>query len=248
MIAPVVASAQPETKAPQISIDPAAKALLDKATATYKAANGLSFESVLNEGHSLPRVTQVKVSRPNLLRVDFFPKGQSSQSTRLVSDGQNVYLINFYLASAASYQKMEHEAAIVKWLHNVTDATEVIAPMLEGKNPLDSLVWKYQPSATGSEVRVESLGARLIDGDVLRGVRVKYAVKETSQSNENTMWFGSDSTLRRYQVLLKRNSSRGIQTFTAQEKISNQQLNPQFPLDTFKADLTGLKQRPADVR
>jgi len=242
---PALAFAQPKaapTKtAPQISIDPAAQALMDKATATYKAAQGIRFEVESNVDGKANGQSSVVFSRPNLLRLNSkgFPFSQ-----QVVGDGTA-----FYSVEKASYSKFpvtSGRGRVFLSLFSAGESASLIGLMLNGQNPL-TLIRQMAKSRYVQSVKMSALALppQVVDGSVASGVKLDVSQRmvvngkaSSPQSSQFILWFGGDSTLRRIQS--SDNTPQNGKTRLMRERVFNQQLNPTFPPDTFKFDATGL--------
>jgi peroxiredoxin/outer membrane lipoprotein-sorting protein len=254
-MAPVAASAQTQTQiqtnapatAPQISVDPAAKALLEEAIAGYKKLNGVSFEVASSEavngvaGKDVAR-SAVSFQKPNLLRVQ---KQEGSSSTRVVTDGTAGYW-----TQGTSYHKIAASPNTVNvaigsaGLSN--EAGTFVIRMMKGANPLDQSrsVFNRAPFLNFKSTTV-ALAPQLFDGETLRGVRCDISFEFPSNtrapqliSHQMTFWFGGANTLlQRVEEVRTVGSLRTVTT----EKISAQTPDPTFTPDTFKFDASGLK-------
>jgi len=244
-LCPALALAQPKaapTKtAPQISIDPAAQALMDKATATYKMARGIRFEV---EGSTDGKVTSqnsVTFARPNSLQLEIkdFPDQQ-----KVVGDGSY-----FYLVRGTSYRKFP---AVKGWaeyflsLHPAGQCATIIGQMLTGKNFLADFRQQMSESDIQSaKISFSLLPSQVVDGGVASGVQLDMAIRTSSEdtmsyldTSQIILWFGADSTLRRLTNTYK--STRNGVPIVLKERVFNQKLNPTFAPDTFKFDSTGI--------
>jgi peroxiredoxin/outer membrane lipoprotein-sorting protein len=252
-LAPIAASAQTKPKtAPQISIDPAAKALTDRAMATYKNAVGLRFRVASTMDESNLGTEIVSFSRPGLLKIN----GSSPDNPlKFLLDGKNYYSVRF-----AAYRKQPASAMAASSLFGMSgsDSGPFIADMLQGKNPIESCNNSYLKSDSAStptkgfNSTTVAVAPRLTDGELLSGTQTTltydYPDDNGSISKINTRitaWFGgSPLMLRRTEM---RYMSNGEPGFTMTDRIFDQQLNPKFAPDTFKFNATGLKPAVMDA-
>jgi len=244
-LAPIAALAQPKAAprktAPQITIDPAAQALLDKATATYKAAQGIRFEVESNVNGKVASQNSVAFARPNLLRLEV--KAPSKLQVA-VSDGTS-----FYLVRGTSFQKSsitDGRGPIFLTLTPAGQSGELIGAMLKGQNPLAQFrQFMDSPIIHNAKLSASSLPPQMVDGNVASGVKLNFSAqilmrggRSSFETGQATLWFGGDSTLRRTQFTASAPGSK--QTLVLRERVVNQKLNPTFAPDTFKFDPTGL--------
>jgi peroxiredoxin/outer membrane lipoprotein-sorting protein len=248
-MAPVAASAQakPVTKAvtkptapsaPQISMAPAAKALLDRATATYKSAQSLSFHIAMGaDGKDVGQISAL-FQRPNLISLN----RTGPSSVRALDDGTNLYI-----TQGATFQKDPAPKENVIGDLGIAGLTGVaLGQMLDGKNPVEYFQTIYsQKPFSKVNIKTVALPARMMDGQMMSGVRSnmsfelslgKEAPKHLSQ--QMTFWFGGPQTL--LQRLEVSHLAEGKNSVSS-EKISAQKLNPAFTPDTFKFNDAGLK-------
>jgi outer membrane lipoprotein-sorting protein len=251
VMAPVAASAQlkPKASTPQISIDPAAKALLDRATATYKGVQGLRFQtSTQVNGKNTPQLNTISsFQRPDSFRLD-------DATGRLLAEANQTYFV-----TGTTYQRREVFGSTPRSFtgdsasHGTSgSALQQIMWMLDGLSPLDAALkfaahsnQRVMPPINPAQVRAQALGSRLVDSDVLQGVRLTLSFpiftmigEARRHSYETTLWFGGPQTLLR-RVQTRSYENGNIQTVT--EKLFNQQLNPTLQPEFFVFDLTGLK-------
>lgn len=244
-LCPALALAQPKvapTKtAPQISIDPAAQALMDKATAAYKAARGIRFEVETNQNGKTVAGSSVAFYRPNLLSVEL--KG-SSPAHKTLNDGSFVYIVQ-----GKSFRKFpvtygQGRMSIAAYAGGTS--ASIIDLMLKGQNPLNELHRDMSSIGVSSaRLLVSALPRQMVDGSVASGVRLDITARtffagklSPIEVSQIIFWFGGDSTLRRVQFT--ESARRNRATYVIRERVINQQLNPTFAPDTFKFDPTGL--------
>lgn len=240
-VAPLGASAQPtsQTTAPKISIDPAAKALLDKATATYKGARSLRI--VIAEGaNGKERGTStVSLSPTGFLGI---ARKSGTTSMQLLLDGHN-----FYAIQGTSYRKVAALPASTLQLLGAYGGPpgQFLWAMIEGKNPIETMqTLLSKPPFKNLRSNTVALGERVVDGESLSGVQSNLFFQAPTlnggtvpQNLQYTVWFGgSPLMLRRIQGRTARNGK--IDTIT--EKITDQQINQTFAPNTFKFDPTGM--------
>lgn len=246
-LAPVVTLAQTKAKvpetAPQISIDPAAKALLDETTATYKGLNSLSYEVVTSTGGKDVDHSSASFQRPNLLRAQ---TQRGSTLLYVVNDGSNLYRV-----IGTSYSKSPSGADNAVDVDNALSplgiagtAGDVLGQMLGGKNPVEFFQNLYSHGEFDHfKSTTVALPPQLVDGEMLRGVRSNFsyqfslnANQHAADSREMTFWFAGP------QALLRRVDGRGPGEPLWSQKIRAQHFNPTFAPGTFQFDTTGLKQ------
>jgi len=242
-LCPALALAQPKpapTKtAPQISIDPAAQALMDKATATYKAAKGIRFEVSRSENGKETITSSIETQKPNLLRL-YKPIG--SIEPRSLNDGSKSY----YIMGDSYYQSDVTAQEGPFGIASAGMSGSSIGEMLRGNDPIQAHldIFKSEPFAL-LNAKTVAIGTHLVDGDALQGVRTTISHlfsrkpgEERKISLEETYWFsGPNALLRR----VDNRVSGGLKTHFYIERIFNQQLNPTFAPNAFKFDPTGLK-------
>jgi len=242
-LCPALALAQPKaapTKtAPQISIEPAAQALLDKATATYNAAQGIRFEVSRSENGEETITSSVETQKPNLLRLY---KHYGSIKSRFLDDGSKSYYIrgDSYSQSDVTGQEGPIDIAFAGM------SGSSIGEMLRGNDPIQADLHTYKSGLfTLLNAKTVAIGTHLVDGDALQGVRTTISHlfsrtpgKERKFSIEETYWFGGPNALLRR---VDNRTSGGLKAHFYIERIFNQQLNPTFAPNAFKFDPTGLK-------
>ena len=237
-LSPVVALAQPKPNAPQISIDPAAKALLNRATATYKAATGLRYDQqTFINGETLSH-TRVTFAHPNRVRIDDL---SSKPITPLwLLDGTNIYAV-----MGTRFQKLSAKSVSgVEFLDEHTFEGQFIGAMLSGKSVLDFMQESSEdPSVLTVRARLDFLKPQLVDGEIASGVRVRgtfsarAGASTVPESLEMTMWFDKSAMLRRVQGIVSDKDKPQI----VRTRLWNQQLNPEFAPDTWKFNDAGLR-------
>jgi len=128
-IAPIAASAQTKPKtAPKISVAPAAKTLLDAATAKYGAASGIRFDLSVNE-NKIVTTSHVSFQKPNLLRVENNSPTNQGRTFTLVSDGQSFTTVR---GKTFVQQKLPPKGTQL-WQNALNGGTAVLLPaMLAG--------------------------------------------------------------------------------------------------------------------
>ncbi len=244
---PACATAQPKPAAettgaaPQSPIDPAAKALLERAMATYKDAPGIRYRVANSVDGKDQGASSLAFSRPNLLSVE---RQIGKETFRLLLDGSD-----FYVVQGATYRKQPAPPATgtPTLMGGVGGASgQLIGAMLDGKNPLDAMQTLYSQAPfqnfKGSTV---ALAPRVVDGDVLSGIQSTFSFgiprpdgKVGTISQQLTAWFGGKPlSLRRVQTRYTQNGK----VTTISEKILDQQLSPTFEEGAFKFNDTGLK-------
>ncbi len=242
---PVAAQAQngaaPMPKAaPQLAVDPAAQALLNKAVATYKAAKSIRFVVEVGRNGVVNSRVAVSYVRPNLLRTE-----EKNDAGTEVSVGDGA---NFYYEHAAIYKKYaadpEHQKNFLRFW-TLGRAASYMATMLRGVN----LVTYHREDKAPKDIEtltdsISFLPTRSVGGESLTGVRmlttyryIPMIGREPVISTESTLWFGGDATLRRVQVV---HTGPVGDVTTIRERVTAQQLNPLFASETFKFDATGL--------
>jgi outer membrane lipoprotein-sorting protein len=232
---PVAASAQPKPNAPQISIDPAAKALLDRAMATYKAATGLRYDqrNFVN-GETLSH-TRVTFAHPNRVRIDDL---SSKPVTPLwLLDGTNIYAV-----TGTRFDKLSAESVSgVEFLDEHTVEGQFIGAMLSGESVLDLMQESSGFPSSAVRARFDFLKPRLVDGEMFSGVRGSVSARAEKNANtssvEMTMWFDKGAMLRRIQGIITDKAKPHI----VRTRIWNQQLNLEFAPDTWKFNDAGLR-------
>ena len=237
-MAPVAASAQPKPKAPKISVAPAAKTLLDAATANYAAASGVRFDVSVNENKI---VTQSRVSfqKPNLLRIENTSPNNKGRTFTIVSDGQSAYTVR---GKTFVQQKIPAEGTQI-WQDAINGGTGVLVPaMLAGRSPVVELEASLKEAPfQNPRMTIAAATPTLVEGEMLRGVKINLSFDSTNKRpvtpTEIYLWFGGDNLLRRVQT----HDTSGGHNFLSVEKISAQKLNPTFAPGTFKFNATRLK-------
>jgi thiol-disulfide isomerase/thioredoxin len=239
----VLAQAPAAPLAPQpvggVTIDPAARAVLDRAIKNYKGASGIRFSSGSSDGVA-SNTALVRYSSPSLLRVD---TRREQKPTTLLLDGSYAYRIwgDEYRKMPADYGQVSPLAVGM-----VGNLGLMMAGMMAGRNPIEAKVEIYsQLPFEGLKSRTVALGARVVDGDVLQGIQstMTYAIEGqagTAMREQTTAWFGgSPFLLRRLQTI----TSGGLAHIksTLSEKIVDQELSPSFAPDTFVFKAAGLK-------
>ena len=243
-MAPVAALAQSQA-APQIKTEPAVNVLLDRATATYKAASGIRYRALNTFNGKSLNTTDVAFSRPNLLSIEI----QYGKTTRRkLYDGAN-----FYSVSDGTYRKDVSPSATALPLLSVMGYGEtsgqLIGAMLDGKNPIEFLQNIYSGGPVKNyNASTIVLAPRVVDGDVLSGIQHTYSYsfempesggKMEKVSEQLTAWFGGTPLVLR-RVQLRGTHSDG-KIYTRSEKIIDQGLSPTFEASAFKWNDAGLK-------
>ncbi|BCM91517.1 thiol-disulfide oxidoreductase ResA [Abditibacteriota bacterium] len=221
-------------------IEPAATALLARATENYKVATGLSFRVSSTLNGKEVGTSRVLFSRPKMLVAE----RQSGKNTlRLLLNGED-----FYVVQGTQYRKSAAPPVGISELLQSTGGTtsEMIAAMIDGKNPVEALQSQYVAAPfQGFKGRTVALAPRVIDGDVFSGIQstFNFGMKGRdgvahAYSNQVTAWFGgAPFALRRVQ---SRYTVDG-KILTLSEKIFQQEFSPTFGADDFKFNDTGLK-------
>ena len=242
-MAPVVASAQPQPKtALQISVEPAAKELLDRATATYRAAQGVRFSLAVKE-NNIQRQSFISFQKPNLLRVQTRSVAPANGNLlTLVVDGKAHYSVE------GKTYKRETLSPTTKpldlWSRVLSGGTGLLLlGMMEGRSPITQIQDIFADGRIPGNVRmnVTSASPALIDGDMLRGARIKMSLSDpkkvqTGDGLDIGLWFSSDGLLRR----ISTRDVMGARTLVTTEQLSAQELNPTFAEGTFTFNAAGL--------
>lgn len=243
-LTPLVASAQIQLEkasnvAPQISIDPASRALLDQAMATYQGLTGLSYQIVTStaEGNEVDH-SSASFKRPNLINAQ---TSRPPALLHIVNDGSN-----FYSLGGPSHQKEALEVDNALSSQGIAGvAGNEMGQLLGGKDPVEFFQRLYNEGGFHLlKSTTVALPSQVVDGETLRGVRSNYSWEfrlnknqRSFHSREITFWFqGSKALLRRVDI-------RGPQEPLGIQRISNQQLNPTFAPGTFKFNPGGLQPR-----
>lgn len=228
----------PTTTAASTGVDPAAKALLARATATYKSASGLSFRSSITANGKDGGASNISFSRPNLLSAT---RQSGATTMRILLDGSDLYVVQ-----GTSFRKSPAPAVAVSQLLGGFTSGQLIGAMLDGKDPISAMGSTYSKAPFKNyKSRTVALAPRVIDGDVYSGVQSSFSFDVPTQGGATqtigeqvTAWFGgSPLVLRRVQTRMTQNGK--INTLT--EKLSDQQISPTFAEDAFKFNETGLK-------
>ena len=224
--------------APQISMDPAAKALLERATAAYKGLNGLSFDVAMSADGKDTSQTSASFQRPNLISLN----RTGASSVHAVNDGTNLYV-----AQGTTFQKdPAPKENVIGSLGIAGLAGVAMGQMLDGKNPVEYFQTIYsQKPFSKVKITTVALAPQMVDGQTMSGVRSNMSFelslgKETPKllSQQLTFWFsGPNTLLQRIEVSRTVEGKSRLST----EKVSAQKLNPLFASETFKFNETGLK-------
>lgn len=171
-IAPIACAVPAVPKAPAISIEPAAIALLDKAIATYKSRQSVTmkFNSTLTLGKNIQkRSGTLQWKAPKLLRVE-----QSEGTNRfvMVSDGQALFLS----LDPQSFQRFPLAAETPNFVARMTASAgyglgAITAPLLLGKNPLPE-TRKAAANTPNASYRAQRLAVAVVDGVPSAGLRL----------------------------------------------------------------------------
>ena len=228
-------------KVPIVSIDPAATALLERATASYKGASGISYHILTSSKGKSSGVSSIQFANPNLLSV---ASKSGKDSVRVLVDGSNLYIVQ-----GTSYRKMPAPPGF-NLASSSPGSGQLLAAMIEGKNPIEAMQAAYTSSGSHLQGKTIALAPRIVDGDVLSGVQTTFSVSSSGRGaglnlkEQATAWFGgSPMLLRRVQLMLSINGK----DVAIQEKILDQQLSPAFAEDTFKFSDSGLKLMAEDM-
>lgn len=237
--APPTNAVAPAKPSPLI-MDPAARAIIERAITTYRDAKSIRYSFIKAKTGA---VSTVRYLNPGLLRVDRELKGKTSRD---LVNGADIYTVlgDEYRKSVNFYSGVSPLASGM-----AGEAGHFLAPMMEGKNPYEVMAEEYSQETDGEPIfknfkmDVVGLGLRVVDGEVLQGVRSSYVLLLPGKGSplthkETTAWFGgSPFALRRVQTLTTFPGFSAANT----EKITEQEVSPEFPADTFVFDATGLK-------
>ncbi|RYG63242.1 hypothetical protein EON80_21620, partial [bacterium] len=227
--------------APTSSMTPAAKALLDRATVTYKNAKGLHFRTLNTVGGEEDISTRIDFSGPKKVIAEAHFGNNTFRS--ILNNDEFHTVIN-----DSTYSKGNTPTGSgTELLTGLgSDSSQLIASMLEGKNPVEDMLSQYATFPyLGLKSKTVALAPRPLDGAVLNGVRLDFNCSLKSKDGgiqpfrkQLTLWFGgSPLALRR----LQRWESMGGQTVIVTEKVFEQNFNPTFADDTFNFKEAGLK-------
>ncbi|RYZ85530.1 MAG: hypothetical protein EOP06_16105 [Proteobacteria bacterium] len=242
-----------EAQIVSIEIDPIAETLLDRATATYKNARGLSLKAAnTRDGQDIGQ-SRLRFTRPNLIAFER-QLNEDKEQFRLLLTGKDLYVIQ-----GTSYAKVPKPARSVSQIISSADPAsgQLLGAMLEGLKLPDLIVSTY-PFSSYQDVKskVIALAPRVIDGQTLSGIRIttsfglKSVAFETNgrvrpYTQELTAWFGGTPFLLcRTQM---RTGPKNGKVLTFGERLLDQELNLTFPADTFKFNSTGLKPMPGGL-
>lgn len=239
-LAPVAASAQIKpTTAPPISVAPAAKILLDQATATYQGAKGIRFHLSVNE-NKIQRDNVVSFQKPNLLRVETSSASNSGRPSLVVFDGKSRFSVQ---GKTFGRQPVPAQIPVSESLGTVLNSGTgyLIVAMMEGRSPVVEIQNLLARNPKDVRMVVTLANPALIGGDVLRGVKIQLLPRAAKagqgEASDIGLWFGADGLLRRVST----HDVTSGRTFISVEQISEQQLDPAFAPDTFKFNATGLQ-------
>lgn len=229
----------PKVAAP-LGMQPAARALLDRATASYKGITGLRLGvSSTLKGKEVGSA-RVLLSKPRMLSV---VRQNDKDTLRLLLNGPD-----FYVVQGTEYQKQKAPPASLTTLMQSAGgtSTQMIAAMIDGKNPIEVMQKEYARAPfQGFQGHTVALAPRLIDGDFYSGVQntstFNLKARDGSAhgySNQVTAWFGGTPfALRRVQTQY----SVDGKVINLSEKVFEQEFSPTFEEDTFKFNDSGLK-------
>lgn len=220
-------------------MDPAARAVLERAVQTYSGASGIRYDlAVIRDGRVRSR-DSVCYSRPNQVRIE---SKRGGKTWMVLNDGRDLYRVTGDQGTVERPSPYVVNPLPDFALSGTTGV--LIAPMMEGKNPIDVLREPYRNSPyLEAECHTMALGAHVVDGEVLQGIRdtLSYRGRGTVAPVtrvEITAWFGGTPfALRRVQSRL----TQGEQTTTVSEKILVQEISPHFPQGTFVFNGAGLE-------
>ncbi len=230
----------PGAKTASAPVDAAAKALLARATATYKGASGLSYRSSNIVNGKDGGGSSISFSRPNLLSAT---RQSGATAMRILLDGSSLYVVQ-----GTSFRKSPAPPVGVSQIIGGLGGTsgQLIGAMLDGKDPFAAMGGTYSKAPFKNyKSRTVALAPRVINGDVYSGVQSTFSFGVPTQggavqniSEQITAWFGgSPLVLRRVQTRLTQNGKVN----TLGEKLSDQQISPTFADDAFKFNDSGLK-------
>lgn len=216
-----------------------AKKLLDRATATYAGASGLSFRTTSMANGEADLATSIIYAGPGKLAAQA-SYGDNTQRFLLNDDAYHFIFGTSYskeLAPAGGSTELMSQLG--------SSGARMISLMLSGQDPLQGSLAQYSRSPfEGFHSETRALPPRVVDGDVLSGVQCNSRFVQKARDGRHvyqdqiTAWFGgSPIVLRRVQRITKVNGK----AITVTEKILDQKLNPDFLDTTFKFDDTGLK-------
>ncbi|RYF52075.1 MAG: TlpA family protein disulfide reductase [Cytophagaceae bacterium] len=238
--APHTSNSDPQKVKADFSIAPVAKAIMERATASYKDARGISLKSANTSDGKDKGQSSLRFARPNLL---FFERQVDEGMLRLLMTGHDLYI-----GVDASYSKMPQPPDGISQIISAAGLSsgQMIGAMLEGKSPSDILKSNYSSlQFKGLKSKTIALPPRMIDGQMLSGIQntKSFGVKQINgtfsvSTQQLTAWFGGSP------FLLRRTQSQGLlngKRFTFSERLFDQQLNPTLAEDTFKFNATGLK-------
>ncbi|RYX82965.1 TlpA family protein disulfide reductase [bacterium] len=222
------------------TMDSAAIKLLDRATANYKGASGLRFRASSTLNGKEVGNSKVSFSGPKMLSAE---RQSGKNSLRLLLNGDN-----FYVVQGSEYSKQTAPpGGSVQLLGTLgSTSSEMIAAMLDGKNPISTMLNQYtQAPFQGFKSSTTALAPRVLDGDVLSGVQSNSVFNMKARDgaahaygHQVTAWFGgSPFALRRVQT---RYTVDG-KVLTLSERVFEQDLSPTFDADVFKFNGAGLK-------
>ena len=234
-----LAQTKPDTTASamSVSIDPAASALLDVASAQYRSATGVRFDVTVTENKKVTR-SRVSFRKPNLLRIENTSSGDASRTFTLVSDGKMRTLVR-----GKTFESRALSGEMTQmWTEALSNGTGFAIPMmLQGKSVIGELrkMAQQAPGAANMKMNVTLPAPMTVGGEMLSGI--KFNLSSDKPLKNNTVvhfWFGADGLLRRVTTSDVSSTNR---RFESTEVISNQQLSPTFASNAFAFNATGLK-------
>ncbi|RYF40029.1 MAG: hypothetical protein EOO38_22475, partial [Cytophagaceae bacterium] len=160
-----------------LSVEPAAQALLDRAIENYKGLSNLSYTTSSRlygrKGLQPARLYFTRYSAPDKLNISYQSRQNKSVSLKILSDGATLYDV----VGDRYYKNPTSPEAVETLMGDNTTTGEFVAAMLHGKNPFNGVGKVYASLPTFKRGQVTALGSRVIDGDVLQGVRGTFWVR-----------------------------------------------------------------------
>ncbi len=240
---PCVAQPKAPPAPSPVTVDPAAKTLLDGVTTTYHAAKGIRFKLVVNETQANKGKSQssysVSFQKPNLMRLETTSK---EQTTKVISDGKASYTV-----MDTTYKRGDLPGEAKELWSSLNSGTGILtSEMLEGRSPLAVLqgIAKDMPGSKPT-LAVSVPPPATVEGVALHGVKFNFSQQKAGASASTSamviyVWFGPDELLRRVSTSVVLDGGN----FQSTEQISDAELNPTFAPDTFKFSATGLTLAP----
>jgi peroxiredoxin len=222
----------PEGEAPKdapkqerVTFEPAAEAILEQATRSYRGASGISYRVVASRNGGPGNEEWIRYSSPNKLRIDYGP-GSKLKPWQMTA--KNVVIERLDDSGNVLQPKQKVHLLAGVW---GGDTGEHIGSMMTGRPPINIVRETLrQGSLQNFTSHTIALGPRVVGSQSLLGVRRTMTYqgptpRDPQRRVETTLWFGGAPLLLR--SVHTRWSNNG-KVGTRSETIVEQQLSPDF--------------------